>query len=227
MRVCEPRADRVPPLILRAITRGHIDRSAKLLSESNPGWSTNSNSSSAWRSKRLHQLYWQSHRRPQPTHHTGCAVPDPTLPQYLTAQIQLRHVPLLALPAPALDHLMLCDLHWRHHWQINHFASTRNTFPAQFVVAVWAAIQCVLSYLRWCRFLPRRILFGGPLLARFVWLLAFLFMLIGFHDQPWLCLFIVLLAEFRAQFRYDLCKADYFCLQFLILFLQCAKNIGS
>ena len=78
---------------------------------------------------------------------------------------------------------MLYDLQRRHHRQINHFPSSRYTLPAQLVVTVWTVLQCVLSYLRRRHSLPRRILFGGPLLARFVWLRSFLFMLIGFHER--------------------------------------------
>lgn len=45
-RVCEPSAEREPPLILRMITSGRNARSAALLSAGTPGCSTNWNNSS-------------------------------------------------------------------------------------------------------------------------------------------------------------------------------------
>ena len=110
-------------------------------------------------------------------------MPNPALPQYLTTQVQLWAVPFPTFRAPALDYLMLYHLQWRQHRQVDHFATTRNTLPAQLVVAVWAVLQCVLTYLRQRRFLPRRILFGCPFLARFVGLLALLFMRVGFYGK--------------------------------------------
>lgn len=139
-------------------------------------------------------------------------MPDPALPQYLSAQIQLRRVPFLALRAPALDHLMLYHLQWRHRWQIDHFPSSCNALPTQFVVAVRAVLQCMLPYLGRRHFLPRCILFSSSLLARFVWLLALLFMLIGFYEQRWFCFFLSQLVDFYALLLDDYFETDYLSL---------------
>src|SRR6266487_2715109 len=56
MRVVDPLGLRVPPLILRATTKGRILRSARLLWAGTPGTATKTNSSGKKRSNRSHKV---------------------------------------------------------------------------------------------------------------------------------------------------------------------------
>src|SRR5215467_10872060 len=56
MRVSDPLGLRVPPLILRAITKGRMLRSARLLCAGTPGTATKTNNSGKKRSTRSHKV---------------------------------------------------------------------------------------------------------------------------------------------------------------------------
>src|ERR1017187_7201911 len=58
MRVSDPLGLRVPPLILRAMTRGRTLRSAKLLWAGTPGTATKTKSSGKNCSTRSHKVFW-------------------------------------------------------------------------------------------------------------------------------------------------------------------------
>ena len=60
--LCVPCSERVPPLILRLMTRWRRLRSAALLSAGTSGSATKTKSSLMWRSMRRHSLPWTTDR---------------------------------------------------------------------------------------------------------------------------------------------------------------------